>query len=245
MFEFGMNINPYLSLPQSLPNPFFPRIGMDFFSSSSLFTMNPFANYSLMPPPSLNLMDYNIDTSFMYNRMLTPPSFDSLFTSMPAAVTKPQTTAALPSPEKLNQKYAKAFSTKTDYESITKFYNAQKGQNLSQRALSDANSNSLGRCAAYVKDAIANCNMGSYEQGHGYQVAGILKNNKNFKEINVAPNDLNKLPAGCVIVYNKGADGYSSQYGHVEITLGNGNAASDFVNHNIRPSEDVTVFIPV
>ena len=87
--------------------------------------------------------------------------------------------------------------------------------------------------------------MGSYEQGHGYQVAGILKNNKNFKEINVAPNDLNKLPAGCVIVYNKGAAGYSSQYGHVEITLGNGNAASDFVNHNIRPSEDVTVFIPV
>ena len=244
MFEFGMNINPYLSLPQSLPNPFYTSFGMDFYPSCSLFTMNPFMNYNLTPP-SLNLMDYNIDTSFMYNRMLTPPSLDSLFSTMPATVTKPQTTAALPSPEKLNQKYAKAFSTKTDYESISKFYNAQKGQNLSQRALSDANSNSLGRCAAYVKDAIANCNMGSYEQGHGYQVAGILKNNKNFKEINVAPNDLNKLPAGCVIVYNKGAAGYSSQYGHVEITLGNGNAASDFVNHNIRPSEDVTVFIPV
>ena len=51
------------------------------------------------------------------------------------------------------------------------------------------------------------------------------------------------LPAGCVLVYEKGVAGYSSQYGHIEITDGNGNAYSDGKTRNIRPG--AKVYIPV
>ena len=70
-----------------------------------------------------------------------------------------------------------------------------------------------------------------------------LVRNKNFKEVSAKNIDLSSLPAGCVLVYDRGVSGYSSQYGHTEITLGNGTAASGGITHNIR--QGARVFMPV
>ena len=72
----------------------------------------------------------------------------------------------------------------------------------------------------------------------------ILKNNKNFKEISPEGIDVGKLPAGCVLVYDKGVEGYSKRYGHTEITTGDGRAVSDGITKNLckKPS---AIFIPV
>ena len=124
-------------------------------------------------------------------------------------------------------------------------YDQQKGMALAQDALSHAGSKSTGYCAKSVKESIARSGLGAYESGHAYQCADILSRNPNFKEVKVAAKDVDKLPAGCVIVYPQGDAGYSNDYGHIEISLGNGKAASDYVNRNVKDSANARVFVPV
>lgn len=121
-------------------------------------------------------------------------------------------------------------------------YDKNKGEKLANTAAK----NTVGftnQCASYVKTAIQNSGLGAYEYGDAYEYANILKRNKNFKEISTNGLDLSTLPAGCVLVYDKGVAGYSSKYGHTEITLGNGQAVSDGVTNNIR--QGARVFVPV
>ena len=121
-------------------------------------------------------------------------------------------------------------------------YDKNKGLKLAKIA----QKNAVGfkhKCATYVKKAIEESGLGKYEYGHAYECANILKKNKNFKEISTKGLDLSKLPAGCVLVYGKKVAKYSPQYGHVEITLGNGKAASDGITNNIR--QGARVFVPV
>ena len=70
-----------------------------------------------------------------------------------------------------------------------------------------------------------------------------LKDINHFKEI--SPNSVNvkDLPAGCVIVFDRGMHEYSDKYGHVEITTGDGRGVSDGVTTNLqKPS---AIFMPV
>ena len=137
-------------------------------------------------------------------------------------------------------------STKTNLPQLKEVnYNESKGARLANEVLKNASNSSHGLCARYVRIAVENTGLGGYGSGHGYQWANILKNNPNFKEINVSGSELSSLPAGCIIVYDRGDQGYSSRYGHVEITLGDGRAVSDFVNKRIKPSDRAHVFVPV
>ena len=123
-------------------------------------------------------------------------------------------------------------------------YNKQKGEKLARIIGSRSTEGGFDNyCARNVKEAIEDAGLGRYESGHGYQVADILADNKNFKEVSAKNIDLSSLPAGCVLVYDRGVSGYSSQYGHTEITLGNGTAASGGITHNIR--QGARVFMPV
>ena len=123
-------------------------------------------------------------------------------------------------------------------------YDANAAKKLAQNATSHAGARSQKRCAEFVSDAIEASGI-SITRGHAYQMENNLRNNPNFKEVKVSQNELASLPAGCILVYPRGSAGYSSQYGHIEITLGDGKAASDFVNTNPKYSSDMKVFVPV
>ena len=71
-----------------------------------------------------------------------------------------------------------------------------------------------------------------------------MENNKNFEEISPTDVNVKDLPAGCVLVYDKGARGYSKKYGHTEITTGDGRAVSDGITRNLhrKPS---AIFVPI
>ena len=69
-----------------------------------------------------------------------------------------------------------------------------------------------------------------------------MDKNPNFKEISV-PADYKKLPPGCVLLFKQGSQGYSADWGHMEISLGNGKAVSDGVSNNMRKPDKV--YIPV
>lgn len=123
-------------------------------------------------------------------------------------------------------------------------YNKRKGKKLANEIAAVSSQGGFDNyCAKHVKQAIEDAGLGSYESGHAYQMSSILADNKNFKEISTKGLDLDKLPAGCVLVYDKGVAGYNSQYGHTEITLGNGTAGSGGITNNIR--DGARVFIPV
>ena len=117
--------------------------------------------------------------------------------------------------------------------------------NAGARLAGVARNNSVGftgNCARYVKDAICDAGLGNYEYGHAYQMDDILRRNSNFREI-PATTDVSSLPAGCVLVFNQGSNGYSSKYGHTEITDGKGHGISDGITHNLRQPD--AIFMPV
>ena len=122
-------------------------------------------------------------------------------------------------------------------------YNALKGQRLANTAL-NRSVGWTGYCARYVKNSIQASGLGSYQYGHAYQMSNILRNNKNFKEISPEGVNVKDLPAGCVLVYGKGVEGYSNNYGHTEITTGDGRAVSDGITRNLHKKPSA-IFIPV
>ena len=122
-------------------------------------------------------------------------------------------------------------------------YSAQKGMALARSALNSA-VGFVKKCATYVKNAIVRTGLGAYMNGHGYQMASILRRNKNFKEISPVGVNVKSLPAGCILVYGKGVAGYSSKYGHTEITTGDGRCVSDGITRNPR-NNPTAIFVPV
>ena len=72
----------------------------------------------------------------------------------------------------------------------------------------------------------------------------ILRKNKKFKEISPSEVNVEDLPAGCILVYNKGVQGYSPKYGHTEITTGDGRAVSDGITNNLYKTPS-SIFVPV
>lgn len=242
---FGFNSNPYFSNFNPMASlfdfntgPQYPSLTSDLnsnnSSSSSRNNNNSWMSSSFTYTPQ--------QSSFEFKSELRPTNFMSeLFSVLTPKAGKTSTTS------KTQKSYTASFNTKTNLPQFKDVeYDKEKGNLLAQKVVSGipANRNSA-LCAKYTKLAIQNAGLGQYISGHAYECADILRNNSNFKEIKVSGNQLSKLPAGCIIVYDRGAANYSSQYGHIEISLGDGRAASDYINSNIKPSDNVHVFVPV
>ena len=153
-----------------------------------------------------------------------------------------------------------SFTNKNKAKFSMKEYNAQAGEKLVNIALNyrcfkiDPYSKKvtslkkipdkfIGNCARYVKVAIRDAGLGTYQSGDGYQMSEVLRRNSHFKEVATNSVDVHNLPAGCVIVFNRGSQGYDSQYGHVEITTGDGRGVSDGITNNLRKPD--AIFVPV
>lgn len=208
----------------------------NFNNTSSNSPMN-FYTPNFYSPMNYMLPSFNFSMP-MFNAFRMPaffalPDFSKIFEN--CKISKPK-----------NIDNSSRISTKSNLPQLEDVnYDAEKGKELVSDALNHAHRKSTHQCAQYVKESIERVGLGDYESGHAYACADILSNNPNFKEINVSGSDLKKLPAGCVIVYDKGDAGYSADYGHIEFTTGKGNAVSDFVSNRIKPSDNARVFVPV
>ncbi len=169
------------------------------------------------------------------------PEFNIPMLSLFSSGTKNKTRKTSTNPFSSNY----SFNTSTKYRSLNDAgYNSQLANRLAQDIASHVCSGSTGYCAKYVSNSLERLGI-SGARGDAWQLKNSLRVNPHFKEIDVASVDVKKLPAGCILVYDRGAGGYSRKYGHVEITLGNGKAASDFINNNIVSTSNMTVFVPV
>lgn len=122
-------------------------------------------------------------------------------------------------------------------------YNEATGEKLSAYVKKHAKGFSEG-CAKAVSDTLAKTGLSNGKRGHAYQMNSILSNNTHFKEVPVTSiKDTTSIPKGAILVYDKGVCGYNKEYGHVEVAIGNGKAASDGIQ-NIKGMPSA-VFIPV
>ena len=208
-------------LPQ-LDNPFNYMGSLNF---TPQFTMPLFSNSNLMPT------------------LRTSPS--NLFGFLSATNPYTKTTSNLTNISNASRhRSSLSFNTNTTLPTLKSVgYNANKAQKLANAASKESIGRFDGQCAKHVKTAIQNAGLGAYQSGHAYQMDTILSKNSNFKQISAEGIDLKKLPAGCVLVYEKGVSRYSSEYGHVEITLGDGTAVSGGRTRNLRAG--AKIFVPV
>lgn len=251
-FNIGWSFNPFggLGCLNNLGWNLNPFVNFGCFNKTSLYTYpDPMSlscfNYYGTPynePPSMydtfnssNAFDYTkINQSYQPWNMATMPSLNS---NMQYDWSNQIKQLKIIVPDKKKEE------KEIEFTGDLKDYNAENGSKLSEVALK----NSVGwtqQCATYVKNAIKEAGLGEYIQGDAHEMDTILASNNNFKKINPEDINITDLPAGCVLVYEKGVGGYHEEYGHVEITTGDGRGVSDGITNNLnkKPSH---IFIPV
>ena len=237
---------------------------MQYFTSSSMMPyysfIQPMVNYtpSFLPYFSQTFSSFTPLTSFA-STTFTPTHFDPIFNT--AYINNPFNTysqiPAKPSENSnLNQtnpitSFSAAEhirdSSKQKEPELEKIndvfagYNEQSGKILAQNALNTSH-DFHNQCSAHVNRAISMSNLGIDTDADAYEMFEILDANPNFKSI--PPNtDTKTLPAGCIIVYDRGVSGYGN-YGHIEISTGDGRGVSDGINNTIEPNP-TAIYMPV
>ncbi len=237
-------------------NPFQPNMfgfSMPYFMPNFNFfqpIMSPyFSVFNFWNTPSLSTA-YNDNQNYTNPYFSNNNGFDTFERTILAnTVTQPQTLSTTTQyaqqvePVKTPEKTTLSVTTNSDGSITIDGYNAQAGQKLADIALKNADS-FHNHCAGHVETDIEEAGLGQRTDVDAYQMFNTMDNNPNFKPLETTNVDVSKLPAGCVPVYDKGVSGYSSDYGHVEITLGDGRAASDGITNNMRQNP-TAIYAPV
>lgn len=100
--------------------------------------------------------------------------------------------------------------------------------------------NSVGLCYRGVKKSLRKFGINLWG-GSAYMGASQLAKNPKFEEIKVPKNELKKLPAGSVVVWGKNKQ---NPDGHISISLGDGQEASDHVQKQVNLNGKYRVFSP-
>jgi hypothetical protein len=98
-----------------------------------------------------------------------------------------------------------------------------------------------GLCYRDVSRSLAKIGI-SATGASAYMAADQLAKNPKVKEVKVNQSDLPKLPAGAIVVWNKGA---GHEHGHISISTGDGKEASDLMRNQITNyGTSFRVFMP-
>lgn len=256
---FGMNRGPVILPYNNFPNPpswsggcsvfNFPMPSYNPFWGGG-FMMNPFGGNFMMPFFGCWGGFGNRFFDMIMSMQLFQMTMNS-FTNLANSLSKVRTPShsynysTTPASTVRRSNYSKNFNiiTKTSLPQLQDIgYSSKKGKKLAEAALSNS-VGFTGYCAKYVRMALEKAGLSNGMRADAADYNTVLSMNKNFKEISADGINLSSLPAGCILVYDRGKSGYSSQYGHVEITTGSGQAVSDGITTNIRPG--ARVYVPV
>lgn len=118
----------------------------------------------------------------------------------------------------------------------------QWGADLANDAEANANGPG-GWCFKWVRQALERHGVTGVGGASAYMAADQLANNSKFSEVSgLSKNDLPNLPAGAVVVWDRG-NGH--EHGHISISLGDGREASDKIrNQTVNYGTSFRVFMP-
>lgn len=143
-------------------------------------------------------------------------------------------------------------NSKTDLDKLNSGYDSSTGTRLAGIAKQHADGG-IGNCLQYVREDLESLGLSKGGSGSlgsaACESADKLIKNRNFSQISVAKDDLSKLPAGCMVIFNNGNNsGLSGTYGHILVTDGKGNGISDHTENLSssakRYSNDYVVLFP-
>jgi len=121
---------------------------------------------------------------------------------------------------------------------------SETGKKLAEIARAEAtNGDSQGGwCYRDVGRALSKIGI-NVSGGSAYMAADQLAKNPKVKEVKVSQGDLAKLPAGAIVVWDRGA---GHEHGHISIATGDGKEASDLMRNQITNyGTSFRVFMPV
>ena len=116
------------------------------------------------------------------------------------------------------------------------------GKKLAAQAEKTANQiNTPGLCLKGVNDAMQAMGLPVHREAAAWMAVDDFQKNPKFKEVKVSKDQLKSLPAGAVVIWDKGA---GLPYGHISVSLGDGREASSKVRNQLLLNTNFHVFLP-
>jgi hypothetical protein len=152
------------------------------------------------------------------------------------------------------QNYDNKENEKTYSADPKNLYDAELGAQLAQ--IANNTDGTIGYCLRGVAKSVKKF-LGERTElsnlGSAYMAANALRNDpvlsQHFKEVEVDRSELSSLPAGAIVVWDRGAPNASAagkKHGHISIALGNGKESSDHIqNQMTNRQSQFWVFYPV
>lgn len=215
-FDFNQFIQPAFNNLQ-MPTLEFNLPKLDFSSNKDLATPNIIKSFLPTKMPALNYEIKNIESSnFEKEKMIAQVSNND-----------------------------SKFSSILEAKGVK--YNPTLGHGVAKSVITNS-TGTTGACARFVNDACEENSISITRDNHAYTRAAVFAGKtEDFTEVKINnESELTNLPAGSIVVYGKGACGYSSEHGHVAIATGNGGLCSDHIQSSIKFAKeaDIRVFIP-
>lgn len=101
--------------------------------------------------------------------------------------------------------------------------------------------NTPGWCLKGVNDTMQAMGMPVTRRASAYMALPDFQKSDRFQEIKVSRDQLKSLPAGAVVIWDKGA---GLPHGHISVALGNGREASSTVRNQLNLKTNFHVFVP-
>jgi len=116
------------------------------------------------------------------------------------------------------------------------------GKKFAAQAEKTANQiNTPGLCLKGVNDTMQAMGLPVHREAAAWMAVDDFQKNPKFKEVKVSKDQLKSLPAGAVVIWDKGA---GLPYGHISVSLGDGREASSKVRQQLLLNTNYHVFLP-
>ncbi len=116
------------------------------------------------------------------------------------------------------------------------------GKRFAKTAEATANKiNTPGLCLKGVNDSMAAMGITPHRHPSAYMALNDFRKDSHFKEVKVSKDQLDKLPAGAVVIWGQGQ---GLPHGHISVALGDGREASSRVRKQLHLNTEFHVFLP-
>lgn len=141
-----------------------------------------------------------------------------------------------------NSSESSSSSSAAPVTDLSKVEGTEFGKRFAAAAEKSANRiNTPGWCLKGVNDAMEASGLPVKREASAYMALDDFRANDRFREVKVPKDQLKSLPAGAVVIWEKGP---KNPHGHISVALGDGREASSTVRKQLLLTTNFHVFLP-